>query len=138
MEGCDGLYFKKFIMRILAILSLLAVSISCQDSAVDNDIVGAWQHVESINDIGDGNATFQKVDSDKTLLFTAYGTVISNQNVCMGNNFKKATVATWNPDENSFNIEECVAQYELDEKTLTLTVSYQCTEACGEKYVRAE
>lgn len=124
-------------MRILAILSLLAVSISCQDSAVDNDIVGAWQHVESLSDIGDGKATFHRVDSDKTLLFTAYGTVISNQNVCVGNNFKEATVATWNVDQGNFNVDDCVAQYELDNQTQTLTVSYQCIEACGEKYIRA-
>jgi hypothetical protein len=125
-------------MRVLIILCIAVLFVSCNDSKVDNDIIGAWQHVESLSDIGDGNATFHRVDSDKTLLFTAYGTVISNQNVCIGNNFKEATVATWNPEKQGFNVDDCVASYELDKESSVLTVSYQCMEACGEKYVRAD
>ncbi|WP_194852462.1 hypothetical protein [Nonlabens antarcticus] len=125
-------------MKITVLLLVLIAITSCRDGAENNPAFGAWEHVESLSDIGDGNATYQKVDSDKTLLFTAYGTVISNKNVCVGNNYTDATVATWNPDENSFNAGDCIASYELDEAQETLTVSYQCMEACGEKYVRAK
>jgi|GEM_PF-6609491 len=125
-------------MKVLSLLFTALLAMSCNDKAVDNDVVGAWQHVESLSDIGNGNATFHRVNSEKTLLFTAYGTVISNQNVCTGNNFKEGTVATWNPEKKEFNVDDCVASYELDKELGTLTVHYRCMEACAEKYVRPE
>ncbi|KQC33765.1 hypothetical protein AAU57_10805 [Nonlabens sp. YIK11] len=125
-------------MKYAYFLLAIVLTVSCNDAAVDNDVVGAWKLSESMNDIGDGNATYRKVESDKTLLFTAYGTVISNQNVCIGNNFKEGTVAEWNPNAKEFSLEDCTASYELDEATGELTVTYQCMEACGERYVRAD
>ncbi|BAO56180.1 hypothetical protein NMS_2171 [Nonlabens marinus S1-08] len=126
------------IMRFLAVFVLAILTTSCDDQEVDNDLIGAWKHVESLSDIGDGKATFHRVNSDKTLLFTAYGTVISNENVCMGNNFQEGTVATWNPSDKGFQLEDCKATYTLDKEIGVLVVNYQCMEACAEKYVRAD
>jgi hypothetical protein len=123
-------------MRILTFVLFIVLSSSCKEGMENNPAFGAWKHVESKSDMGDGKATFHRVDSDKTLLFTAYGTVISNQNVCIGNNFKEGTVATWNPEEKSFNLDECAATYELELDGDQLIVNYQCMEACAEKYVR--
>lgn len=117
-------------------IALFFISSCKQDQPIDENVIGAWQHSETLMDIGDGNGSYQKVDSEKTLLFTAYGTVISNQSICIGNNHKDATVATWLPEENKFSVDNCEATYELDPAQETLTVTYQCMEACGEKYIR--
>ncbi len=123
---------------IFILLLCSAIFTSCKNEFESEPELGAWKQVASMNDIGNGDTTYRKTESDKTLLFTAYGTVISNQKVCIGNNYKEDTVATWNPGEHTFTVDDCVASYSLDEEKQLLTVSYQCADACGEQFERAE
>lgn len=125
-------------MRISLFLVLLALMTSCKNEFENDPALGAWNHVETMADIGDGNATYQKIESNKSLMFTAYGTVISNKKVCLGNNYSEATVATWISESNEFTVDDCTASYSLNDNGDILTVTYNCMEACGEKFARAD
>lgn len=125
-------------MRTLYLLCTVAFLTSCQNKFETDPALGAWKHVESMNDIGDGDQTYHKADTGKTLLFTAYGTVISNQKVCLGNNYSEATVATWVPSKKEWTIDDCIATYSMDESGDFLTVTYACADACGERFKRMD
>ena len=89
-------------MKLLGFLLLLITVNSCDNTKnTSNELVGTWRHVESLSDIGDGNATFHRVNSKKTMTFNADGTVTSNENVCTGNNFQEGSTADWDARDSS-------------------------------------
>ncbi|SCY08198.1 hypothetical protein SAMN05192588_1045 [Nonlabens sp. Hel1_33_55] len=126
-------------MKLLGFLLLLITVNSCDNTKnTSNELVGTWRHVESLSDIGDGNATFHRVNSKKTMTFNTDGTVTSNENVCTGNNFQEGSTADWDTDNESFSLGDCQATYSYDADIEELIINYQCIEACGEKYIRFE
>ena len=123
-------------MRTLLVFALIIITTSCGSKVKDaqNPVLGTWQLTESLMDIGDGNGTYNKVTSDKTLTFEEDGSVVSNKNVCQGNFYSDANVGTWNAEDQTFASGKCEAQYTVIDDVLE--VSYNCIEACGERYVR--
>ncbi len=123
-------------MRTTFLLIAIILLTGCTNKFEDDPALGGWRLAEVLNDPGDGNATYVEATSEKTLLFTAYGTVISNQSVCIGNNHSDKTVAEWQPELNRIVEGECYGVYEIDENADVLTVTYNCMESCAERYTR--
>ncbi len=123
-------------MRIIYLTLILIAFTGCTNKFENDPALGGWRLAQVLNDTGDGNATYVEANSEKTLLFTAYGTVIGNQAVCIGNNHSEATVAQWEPEFKRFTEGECYALYEVSQDGDTLTVTYNCMETCAERYTR--
>ncbi len=126
---------------IFLILSLL-ILLSCKDEeVVSPDLIGTWRLTEVLADPGDGSGIFNPVDSDKTITFLVDERVQSNATLC---NFSTRPEA---PGEGFYSLQDstitptCPDQefesniwFKLEGSNLILT--YQCIEACAEKYVK--
>lgn len=139
--------------KILFVFCFLGLLISCSDNDKkngnpSNGLIGEWILSEINIDPGDGSGVFEKVESDKTLIFKENNEIISNGSLCDAIvDSDSPSIGTYEFDENSDTsgkiITDC--QYSLEifpNPTFTLKdsklyVSYHsCDEYCGAIFIR--
>ncbi|AZQ44199.1 hypothetical protein [Nonlabens ponticola] len=132
------LNLKLLTLKALTIIAVALLFVSCGSNTTESKspIYGTWRITHSLADPGNGSAKFQETDSDKTLTFKKEGTVVSNENVCVGNFFTAGKTAELDMTTKSFNKGGCIAAFELNGKILE--VRYQCMEACAERYEKVD
>lgn len=128
---------------LFAASALLLLSSSCdkQTCSSVSGIVGEWELVEQLIDIGDGNATFQPITSDKEIKFFDDGTFEANGEMCtMASQSSSIHEGTFDESAETFSPNNCIStapmsyQYTVNCNTLILT--YNCIEECQQKYIR--
>lgn len=72
---------KKQILLLLTIGLLFSCTKEDQNNS-KTELIGNWKLIEVLADPGDRNATFQPVESTKTIEFKNNGTVITNSSLC--------------------------------------------------------
>lgn len=127
-------------MKQTIYLALFSVALlSCKDDTVAPDLLGTWQLSAVLADPGDGSGTFNPVDSDKTITFLSSGMVEANESLCTPQtssagqgkySLQDSTIIPSCPDQEF----ESKIWFRVEGSNLILT--YQCIEACAEKYVK--
>ena len=138
-EGAKHCPNSKLQRMKLSFFSLLVLAIvSCDTSSVDlSSINGTWKLSEVLADPGDGSGTFHSVSSSKKILFFQNGTFVSNSNICQfSTSTAGSSAGTFSLTSNTIEPANCSNSYPftLDLVSNELIISYQCFEACREKY----
>lgn len=111
--------------------------LSCQEKN-DNALIGKWQLVEQLIDIGDGSGSFVPTETGKTVEFREDGTVVSSGSLCgMGGQPGQQGAGAYSVETGEITPDNCPTgqlpvKFELQDGELILY--YPCIEACGEKY----
>lgn len=71
---------KKRILLLVAI----GLMLSCNNNQenLETGLIGKWKLIEVLADPGDGNGTFQPVESNKIIKFKSNGTLTTNSSLC--------------------------------------------------------
>ena len=131
---------KKII--ILCLLPLLLSAACSKDEALLGDadsIVGTWQLSERLVDPGDGSGSFQKVDSDRLIIFRANETIVSNGTLCfMDHEGRQLSEGVYDPELRTITGNDCdITRFGQSRYELTngeLIINYPCIEPCAEKF----
>lgn len=127
-------------MTKLAFIFLVSAYLLSCSSTKNTAILGTWKLTEQRLDIGDGNSTFNKIESDKTFTFLADGTVTSNGAICFMTQMREAqTSGVYDALTKVLSSKDCPKtdlkiRYEI--KDGILIISYPCMEPCQQKYVK--
>jgi hypothetical protein len=104
-------------------------------------ILGEWELIETYMDPGDGSGTFQPVNSNKIITFSANGTISSNENICdiatNPNTSNSPSSGTYS--NNSINVNCHVNQpwdITFQQTGNILILNYPCICGCQAKYRR--
>ncbi|MFT3994923.1 MAG: hypothetical protein QM660_11475 [Dysgonomonas sp.] len=136
--------------KMLLICGILAMFLSCssnEDSADSPTLVGTWKLSEINNDPGDGSGVFQKVKSEKVLVFKTNNEITSNGSLCE-NDIESSSPSLGNytvaedinssgkilPLACSYDFSSIGIHFEI--KGSYLYVYYPCDELCAAKYVK--
>ena len=133
--------------KALLIFSTLVLFISCSsdDKDIPLDLIGTWKLQEVNNDPGDGGGTFQKVESDKVLVFKKNLEITSNgslsENTINSNSSSRGIYRITDDSEASGIItpsgsEHLSTEIRFEIKSSTLYVYYPCIEGCAAKYTK--
>jgi hypothetical protein len=127
-------------MKILSIILLVSTYLLSCSSTKQTNILGTWKLTEQRLDIGDGNSTFTKIKSGKTLTFLANGTITSNGAICfMTKTPEVETTGVYDTLSKTLTSKDCPEtalkiRYELLDGNLI--ISYPCMEPCQQKFVK--
>lgn len=133
--------------KIFVILCTLALFFSCSsdDKDIPLDLIGTWKLQEVNNDPGDGSSIFQKVESNKTLIFKKNLEIISNGSL------SENTINSDSPSHGVYRItedsdasgiitpsksEHLSVEIRFEIKNSALYVYYPCIEGCAAKYTK--
>lgn len=134
----------KKLFPLLTFIALLTFSAcpSAGDHADDADttLVGKWALTESLIDIGNGQGTFQSIESEKIIEFLDNGKVISNGPLCQMSS-ETTTAGEGDYDRNEKTISATDCNFELppiryEHNGGELILWYPCMEPCGHKFVK--
>ena len=132
-------WFKRF----LSIAIIVLLFINCSSDNAPTSLSGKWKLVQVLADPGDGSGIFRDIQSNKTIEFFSDETFDSNGNLCFFQPIDEVTTqGAYSEDKNEIYPNTCnsfvgvVLNYKLEKNTLIIT--YQCIEACAEKYVKIE
>jgi len=126
---------KKLIFIFLVSTYLLSCS-----STKNTTLLGTWQLTEQRLDIGDGNSTFTKIKSGKTMTFLANGTITSNGAICFMTQVPEAkSTGVYDTLTKTLTSKDCPKTalkigYEVNDGVLI--ISYPCMEPCQQKFVK--
>lgn len=133
--------------KIFVVLCTLMLLLSCSSDEKDIplDLIGTWKLQEVNNDPGDGSGTFQKVESDKTLIFK------KNLEITSNGSLSENTTNSTSPSHGVYSItgdseasgiitpsnsEHLSVEIRFEIKNSALYVYYPCIEGCAAKYVK--
>ena len=123
------------------LLVVTIVIFSCSEKK-ENSLIGKWKLTEQMIGIGNGNATFQKVNSEKTIEFLKNGTLVSNGSLCtLSKRSDEADEAIYSEIKNAVILKNCEANNRdilMEMKGVELILSYQCLEVCQQKYIKVQ
>jgi hypothetical protein len=119
------------------IIGLVFLNFHCDSEP--SHLEGEWKLVERLIDPGDGSGVFEPVNSEKKIRFFKDGTLLSNGSLCNPGNAQtdQTSTGTYNAATGEMTINDCHVnpiQYSIDGPYLTVT--YQCIEACRDKYLK--
>ena len=133
--------------KIFVIFCTLTLLFSCSsdEKSIPLDLIGTWELQEVNNDPGDGSGTFQKVESDKNLIFkknfeiTSNGS-LSDNSISSGSASHGVYRITGDSDASGI-ITLSKSEYQSMEirfeiKNSALYVYYPCIEGCAAKYTK--
>ncbi|NRD21498.1 hypothetical protein HNV08_15695 [Winogradskyella eckloniae] len=125
---------KKLVYILLVIITLVSCS---DDDTEDADLIGNWKLIEVLSDPGDGNGTFQDIDSEKTITFFEDGTFSSTESICNSATTDDLYIGVYT--DSNLTPDNCsdsgwAYNFVIDGNTLIL--SYPCIEPCKEKYIK--
>lgn len=125
---------------IFLILFSMFLSSCKNDESISPELTGTWYLTEVLADPGDGSGIFMPVDSNKTITFLSSGIVESNESLCQGTIIQGTGLGTYSLQDSTI-VPSCPDQeitvnilFKIEGANLILT--YQCIEACAEKYVK--
>ena len=128
---------KKLAIIIISIFHLGACS-DDDNLAVDVDLLGKWQLMETLADPGDGSGEFMPVISERTIEFFSDSTFISNGSICI------MAITADNQSSGTFSIDNLLVDdcatvgfginYKLE--GANLIIYYPCIEGCGHKFTK--
>jgi hypothetical protein len=135
-------YKSKNMKKSLIVLVFILACTACQNQTIEgkkeDSLFKTWRLTETLADIGDGKATWQKVQvsQNSTLTFVADGTLKQVD----GNNVQNGTYKIVQEQSSSYlmvKLDGNTSEFrwpivELSESKLHLT--FGCIEACGAKY----
>ncbi len=133
--------------KIFVILCTLALLFSCSsdDKDIPLDLIGTWKLQEVNNDPGDGSGVFQKVESNKTLIFK------KNLEITSNGSLSENTINSDSPSHGVYRItedsdvsgiitpsksEHLSVEIRFEVKNSALYVYYPCIEGCAAKYTK--
>jgi len=125
--------------KLTFILLISAYLLSCS-STKNTTILGTWKLTEQRLDIGDGNSTFTKIESGKTMTFLADGTITSNGAICFMTQMPEVqTTGTYDTLTKTLTSKDCPKtalkiSYEVNNGVLV--INYPCMEPCQQKFVK--
>ncbi|MFK7772497.1 MAG: hypothetical protein AB8F94_10165 [Saprospiraceae bacterium] len=127
--------------KIMFLLVAIVVIFSCSEKK-ENSLIGKWKLTEQMIGIGNGNATFQKVNSEKTIEFLKNGTLVSNGTLCtLSKDSDQAEEAIFSEIKNAIILKDCGSNNKdiyIEMKGAELILSYQCIEVCQQKYIKLQ
>jgi hypothetical protein len=124
---------------------MLLFSCSSDDKDIPLDLIGTWKLQEINNDPGDGSGTFQKVESNKTLIFKKNLEITSNgslsENTINSNSSSRGVYRITENSEASGIItpsksEHLSVEIHFEIKNSVLYIYYPCIEGCAAKYTK--
>ncbi|BAO54745.1 hypothetical protein [Nonlabens marinus] len=129
-------------MKKLFVLSIiLGFFLSCDetdDVNRDTELIGTWKLVELYSDPGDGSGRFNRVNSEKVIIFKEDGALTSNGSICeIDNVTTNPTSGTYSITDSTFRSDDCNNpdyDYEFIKTEGTITVYYPCIEGCAARY----
>jgi len=127
-------------MKNLTFILLFSTYLLSCSSTKNKTILGTWKLTEQRLDIGDGNSTFNKIESGKTITFLANGTITSNGEICfMTQTPEVQTTGTYDTLSKTITSKDCPKttlkiNYELNNGVLV--INYPCMEPCQQKFVK--
>jgi hypothetical protein len=133
--------------KVLAVLCTMMLFFSCSsdDKDIPLDLIGTWKLQEINNDPGDGSGTFQKVESNKILIFMKNFEITSNgdlsDNTIESNSPSRGVYKITENSEASGIItpsksEHLSAEIRFEIKSSVLYIYYPCIEGCQAKYTK--
>lgn len=133
--------------KVLAVFCTMILLFSCSsdDKDIPLDLIGTWKLQEINNDPGDGSGTFQKVESNKTLIFKKNLEITSNsslsENTIDSNSSSHGVYRITKNSEASGIVtpsknEHLSVEIHFEIKNSTLYVYYPCIEDCAAKYTK--
>lgn len=128
--------------RYLFLLLPLLILNGCatESTGAGDPLVGTWQLTEQLIDIGDGNGSYQPVESGETLVFRADGTVTANFNFCNPiDGSSQLRSGTWSLEDGTLQPDcrpDRPLPIALEGDVLTLRPF--CIEQCGDRYRKVE
>ena len=129
-------------MKNILMLILLSSSISCNQSesikSISSPILGKWKLEGSLISPGSASLIFTPATKNKTIEFFSNGNFTSNGSICQLNDLiDKPGNGKFTIQDNTIISNECKSnQMRFSIKSDTLFISYQCIEACMQKYSR--
>ncbi len=119
------------------------VLVSCSDDDTeDADLIGNWKLIEILVDPGDGNGTFQDVDSEKMITFLGEDTFTSNGNICeMTGSIENPSEGFYSETDSTITPVGCsdltvILNFNYEINGNTLKIYYPCIEPCIAKYTK--
>ncbi|GAB6010297.1 hypothetical protein FACS1894179_09380 [Bacteroidia bacterium] len=133
--------------KVLAVFCTMMLLFSCSsdDKGIPLDLIGTWKLQEINNDPGDGSGTFQKVESNKTLIFKKNLEITSNgslsENTIDSNSSSHGVYRITENSEASGIITPSKSKHlsveiHFEIKNSVLYVYYPCIEGCVAKYTK--
>jgi hypothetical protein len=123
----------------ISILTILLLLVGCSDDSPEpltTDLIGKWRLVEVLSDPGDGSGVFQKVDSEKNIVFGYDGMVSSNGNLCsQSTEINASTSGVYSLADSTISNSDCTLYFRLENGELTMG-NFNCIEACSAKFLK--
>lgn len=127
-------------MKSFAFILLISTYLLSCSSTKSLTILGTWKLTEQRLDIGDGNSTFTKIESNKTITFLIDGTLTSNGAICfMTQTPEIPTTGIYDTLTKTLTSKDCpktVLKINYEIKDGVLIISYPCMEPCQQKFVK--
>lgn len=124
---------KKF--SILASTLLFLFSCDSDEELMFSDIIGTWRLTETLVDPGDGSGTFEPIESDKMVSFTADGEMSSNGNFCNSPVINGSGIYSLSDSTITVECSQTITLH-FDLTSESLIIFKHCIEPCAEKYVK--
>lgn len=126
--------------NLLITCGLLFLLTQCQNEIEANqsssDITGTWKLIAVKNDIGNGLGTFVPATTEKVLIISADGKVVSSVGFCPASNSNEATYNTATGELKPQGCDQFLPYKARKEGDNLILTPGGCIEECGEKYVR--
>ena len=118
-------------------LAIFGSLIACnKNDDTETGLVGQYQLVEVLDDIGDGSNTFQSVNSNKIIEFHSNGTVTSNGELCtIGVESNSATTGTYSLTDSTISSFNC-NNLSFNSIGNEVIINYPCFESCRAKFLK--
>ena len=126
----------------LILFSFFGLVIYCSDDPElgDENLIGKWQHSETLIDPGDGSGEFYPVESDKFIEFLSNGQIRSNGDLCRpSTDSDMETTGVFMLPDSVIKADNCngpITPPKFSVRENEMVLEYFCFERCSEKYVK--